>query len=138
MGSNSDFREAAGPHQPSAEHKQLSCTALSLSTVEPMASGCATRAARSGGAHGHHGGAVPESLEALRTLDEMECPITHEVMTDPVIAADGYTYERSAIEAWFEMHDTLPMTNEVVECKVLIPNILMRRMIQRCRDQTGQ
>ncbi|KAK9828804.1 hypothetical protein WJX72_002158 [[Myrmecia] bisecta] len=51
------------------------------------------------------------------SLDEMECPITHEVMTDPVIAADGYTYERSAIEEWFETHDTLPMTNEVVESK---------------------
>ncbi|KAK9818320.1 hypothetical protein WJX72_010559 [[Myrmecia] bisecta] len=29
------------------------------------------------------------------SLDEMECPITHEVMTDPVIAVDGYT-------AWYK------------------------------------
>ena len=29
------------------------------------------------------------------------CPISHVLMADPVIAADGYSYERSAIEAWF-------------------------------------
>jgi hypothetical protein len=33
---------------------------------------------------------------------ELVCPITHELMTeDPVLAADGVTYERSAIENWF-------------------------------------
>ena len=26
------------------------------------------------------------------------CPITHEVMADPVIAPDGITYDRAAIE----------------------------------------
>eukprot|EP00814_Leptocylindrus_danicus_P011381 CAMPEP_0116006744 /NCGR_PEP_ID=MMETSP0321-20121206/1907_1 /TAXON_ID=163516 /ORGANISM="Leptocylindrus danicus var. danicus, Strain B650" /LENGTH=227 /DNA_ID=CAMNT_0003475349 /DNA_START=1013 /DNA_END=1693 /DNA_ORIENTATION=- len=31
---------------------------------------------------------------------EFECSITLEVMVDPVIAADGYTYEREAIEKW--------------------------------------
>ncbi|PRW57847.1 ankyrin repeat [Chlorella sorokiniana] len=36
--------------------------------------------------------------DALR--GELCCPITHEVMTDPVIAADGTTYERQAIETW--------------------------------------
>ena len=33
---------------------------------------------------------------------ELICPITHELMTeDPVLAADGVTYERAAIENWF-------------------------------------
>ena len=32
---------------------------------------------------------------------EFECSITLEVMVDPVVAADGYTYEREAIEKWF-------------------------------------
>jgi len=39
---------------------------------------------------------------------ELYCPISHELMTkDPVIAADGLTYERAAIENWFRMkiHD---------------------------------
>jgi hypothetical protein len=31
-------------------------------------------------------------------LSELMCPITQEPMRDPVVAADGHTYERSAIE----------------------------------------
>lgn len=34
---------------------------------------------------------------------ELICPITHVLMVqDPVLAADGMTYERSAIQMWFE------------------------------------
>ena len=34
---------------------------------------------------------------------------TQEVTEDPVIAADSFTYERSAIAAWLRSHDTSPM-----------------------------
>jgi hypothetical protein len=34
--------------------------------------------------------------------DEYLCPITGEMMSDPVIALDGHSYERSAIEKWFK------------------------------------
>eukprot|EP00438_Fugacium_kawagutii_P010032 Skav212664 [mRNA] locus=scaffold1227:497626:497859:+ [translate_table: standard] len=37
-----------------------------------------------------HGYAV-----ALRQI--LQCPITRELMVDPVLAADGYTYERQSI-----------------------------------------
>ena len=30
------------------------------------------------------------------------CPITQEIMRDPVILSDGHTYEKTAIEKWFE------------------------------------
>ncbi|KAK9817648.1 hypothetical protein WJX72_000140 [[Myrmecia] bisecta] len=84
------------------------------------------------------GSGATESDEAwhLRlNVNEMECPITQVIMTDPVIAADGHTYERAAIESWFSRHDTGPMTNEVVEHKLLIPNIAMRRLIAAYRAQ---
>ena len=35
-------------------------------------------------------------------VDGFLCPITREVMRNPVIAADGHTYERASIERWFE------------------------------------
>eukprot|EP00887_Chlorella_sp_A99_P005950 scaffold29.g5950.t1 len=38
------------------------------------------------------------ALEALSY--ELQCPINHERMRDPVLAADGRTYERTAIETW--------------------------------------
>jgi len=33
---------------------------------------------------------------------QMLCPISCELMRDPVIAADGHTYERAAITRWIE------------------------------------
>ncbi|KAK6502352.1 hypothetical protein TWF506_002933 [Arthrobotrys conoides] len=35
------------------------------------------------------------------TPDKFICPITKELFRDPIVAADGFTYERRAIERWF-------------------------------------
>lgn len=43
-------------------------------------------------------------------------------MDDPHVAADGYTYDRKAIETWFEENDKSPMTNLPLLNKSLIPN----------------
>ena len=40
--------------------------------------------------------------------DALCCPISMEIMRDPVIAADGHTYERAEIEAWFANNRTSP------------------------------
>ncbi|KAK1306143.1 U-box domain-containing protein 52 [Acorus calamus] len=50
------------------------------------------------------------------------CPILKEVMDDPCVASDGYTYDRKAIETWFRMNDKSPMTNLYLPSKALIPN----------------
>jgi ankyrin repeat protein len=50
------------------------------------------------------------------------CPITKQIMLDPVFAADGRTYEREAIETWLEKNNTSPITNAVLENKKLIDN----------------
>lgn len=64
--------------------------------------------------------------------DEYLCPITREVMKDPVIATDGYTYERSAITAWINSgKDRSPMTNAVLSRKDLTPNRSLKMLIQR-------
>lgn len=33
-------------------------------------------------------------------------------MSDPVVAADGHTYERTAIAAWLQHHNTSPVTKQ--------------------------
>lgn len=58
------------------------------------------------------------------------CPITHEVLVDPVVAADGITYERSAITHWLTAHDTSPMTNMRLANYELLPNSLVRTLIE--------
>ncbi|XP_055621483.1 WD repeat, SAM and U-box domain-containing protein 1-like [Toxorhynchites rutilus septentrionalis] len=43
---------------------------------------------------------------------EFICPITHEIMKDPVYSEDGFTYERTAIQEWFNRGKFIsPMTN---------------------------
>lgn len=61
--------------------------------------------------------------------DAFCCPITHDVLRDPVVACDGYSYERDAIKEWLQKHDTSPMTNEKMESKNLIPNLALRAAI---------
>ncbi|KAK9806977.1 hypothetical protein WJX72_009234 [[Myrmecia] bisecta] len=61
--------------------------------------------------------------------EEMCCPITQELMRDPVIAEDGHTYDRAAMEQWLSKHDTSPMTNEALTSKALFPNLIVRRLI---------
>ncbi|CAD7697089.1 unnamed protein product [Ostreobium quekettii] len=72
-------------------------------------------------------------------VDLFTCPITHEIMVDPVMAADGYTYERKAIMQWLKAHRRSPMTNEPLVEFVLIANHGLKSMIQdwksRCEDE---
>ncbi|KAJ8612863.1 hypothetical protein CTAYLR_002037 [Chrysophaeum taylorii] len=65
---------------------------------------------------------LPFPPEVVAGLDEAElmdalpkifaCPITREAMADPVLASDGITYERHAIETWLEKRRTSPVTRE--------------------------
>ena len=48
-------------------------------------------------------------------LHAHQCPITHQRMIDPVIASDGYTYEREAVQKWLKTKSTSPMTNEPMD-----------------------
>lgn len=54
--------------------------------------------------------------------EKYRCSITHQIMIDPVFAADGYTYEREAIEQWLQTHDTSPKTNIKLKHKDLTDN----------------
>ena len=72
---------------------------------------------------------VPHA-EGQNPQENFICPITYEVMSDPVITAEGHSYERSAIEAWLENHDTSPITNAVLEHKDLTPNLQLKIIIE--------
>ncbi|XP_019647749.1 PREDICTED: WD repeat, SAM and U-box domain-containing protein 1-like isoform X1 [Branchiostoma belcheri] len=64
--------------------------------------------------------------------DEYLCPISREIMVDPVIASDGYTYERKSIESWLHKGKmTSPMTNALLPNMNLTPNRMLKMLIQR-------
>ncbi|XP_031788789.1 WD repeat, SAM and U-box domain-containing protein 1 isoform X1 [Nasonia vitripennis] len=62
--------------------------------------------------------------------DDFLCPITHEIMREPVQCSDGFTYERAAINEWFLCGKfTSPMTNEPLKTTSLTPNVALRNAI---------
>lgn len=71
---------------------------------------------------------------ALDPPSQFLCPISRDIMIDPVICADGHTYERQQITHWFEGHHTSPYTNANMVNKTLIPNISLRNLIREWQD----
>ncbi|MQL78107.1 hypothetical protein Taro_010535 [Colocasia esculenta] len=64
------------------------------------------------------------------------CPILQEVMIDPQVAADGFTYEAAAIKSWLDCgHNTSPMTNLELPHPGLLPNHALRSVIQEWRQR---
>lgn len=61
------------------------------------------------------------------------CPISLEVMRDPVILCTGITYDRSSINTWLHttVHNTCPVTNQTLANKDLLPNLVLGRLIQK-------
>ena len=62
------------------------------------------------------------------------CPITKQLMTDPVFTMDGQTYERSAIEAWLKTNDTSPATGKSLPSKKLVDNVRARGMVRTAAE----
>lgn len=67
---------------------------------------------------------------------DMLCPITHELMVEPVILADGHSYELAVIEKWLANHDVSPMTGEVLPSKRTTPNITLKKLIGAWKDES--
>ena len=72
-----------------------------------------------------------------KTLCSFNCPITHCTLIDPVIAADGFTYERHAIERWLRSSDRSPSTNLPLPHRGVVPNLGLRSAISEWRQLRG-
>ncbi|ESQ44851.1 hypothetical protein EUTSA_v10003163mg [Eutrema salsugineum] len=61
---------------------------------------------------------------------EFLCPITLEIMLDPVIIATGQTYEKDSIQKWFDAgHKTCPKTRQTLDHLSLAPNYALKNLI---------
>ncbi|MFQ6664798.1 hypothetical protein Gotur_031786 [Gossypium turneri] len=77
-----------------------------------------------------------EAKELRCAPSHFVCPIFQEVMKDPIIAADGFTYEADAIRGWLDSgHDRSPMTNLKLEHCNLVPNYALLQAIQEWQQQ---
>lgn len=59
----------------------------------------------------------------------LRCPITLSIMSDPVTASDGNTYERTAITEWRKKSACSPLTNETMSSTKLFPNRAIKNII---------
>lgn len=69
-------------------------------------------------------------------VDELVCPISHELPVDPVIAEDGRVYERECIEKWLAQRKTSPVTNQPMGPKVL-ETVQVRSMVRAVAEWAG-
>jgi hypothetical protein len=67
-----------------------------------------------------------------------KCPISLELMRDPVVLSTGQSYERSSIEPWLEAgNHTCPATMQKLSSLELVPNHTLRRLIQNWCEAHG-
>ena len=71
---------------------------------------------------------VPDPFDPNDPNEAFICPIRNTLMKDPVVAEDGRTYEREAIEEWFSKRNTSPMSNDVIG-KTLRSNLDLKAAI---------
>lgn len=70
--------------------------------------------------------------------EELRCPISLQLMYDPVIIASGQTYERICIEKWFsDGHNTCPKTHQQLSHLCLTPNYCVKALISSWCEQNG-
>ena len=63
--------------------------------------------------------------------DGFLCPITGEIMKDPVIDNEGISYEREAIKEWLRRGNTTsPITRQPLQLCDLRPNVDLRKSIE--------
>lgn len=66
---------------------------------------------------------------------EFYCPITGDLMKEPVSDPNGHTYEKSSIIHWLSIRQTSPITQEPLNVGDLTDNIAMKRSIDEIREK---
>ncbi|XP_015164717.1 LOW QUALITY PROTEIN: E3 ubiquitin-protein ligase PUB23-like [Solanum tuberosum] len=71
-------------------------------------------------------------MEEIQVPPYFICPISLEMMKDPVTISTGITYDRENIEKWIfsAKNNTCPATKQSLTCIELTPNVTLRRFIQ--------
>lgn len=70
--------------------------------------------------------------------EELRCPISLQLMYDPVIIASGQTYERICIEKWFgNGQTTCPKTRQQLTHLCLTPNYSVKGLVASWCEQNG-
>ena len=68
---------------------------------------------------------------------ELICPLSYEIMKEPVITNLGISYEKEFIIEWLKTKNICPITNKELYIKDLIPNICLKNLINRLKNNNN-
>ena len=58
------------------------------------------------------------------------CPMSKKLLVDPVVAGDGFTYDRHSITQWFESgHNDSPVTQKELRSRATLPNLWVKSAV---------
>ncbi|XP_074587293.1 U-box domain-containing protein 19-like [Curcuma longa] len=87
---------------------------------------------KSGGAKQQEATPPPRAMNQVMNLDDLRCPISYELMLDPVTIATGHTYDRASISKWFRSGSlTCPVTGEKLTDATFVPNSAVRYFVEQ-------
>jgi len=67
--------------------------------------------------------------------EEFLCPITYELMDDPVICEDGYTYNRSSVNQL--RNNRSPFTREIINISRAVSNRVLKNIIEKYKTDNN-
>jgi U-box domain len=71
--------------------------------------------------------------------DEFTCPLTLELMINPVVNRQGKCYERAALVKWLaQPNATCPLTRQPIQLSEFIPNAKLQKRIMQWRINQGE
>ncbi len=74
---------------------------------------------------------LTHSSDLLEAPEAYYCPISGELMADPVVDYEGNTFDRRSIEAWLAKHQTSPVTRSPLTVERLAPNRALKEAIEQ-------
>jgi hypothetical protein len=86
----------------------------------------------------HHSSDEEASYSEYEIPEAFVCPLTLEIMKDPLMDRRGINFERKAIVEWLNRgNHTCPLTREPLSYSKLIPNAALRLKIKRWKQEHG-
>ena len=88
---------------------------------------------------------TPTNLKSMLDISELAeseappsfyCPISRELMTNPVTLADGHSYERAGAERWLRSNQSSPKTGAPLQHRNVTPNHALRNAIEEFIEKT--
>lgn len=67
-------------------------------------------------------------------MKKLKCPLSRKIMVDPVIASDGYTYERAVIIDWINTYGFSPANGQPMDA-TFQDNVEVKKMLQSYRNR---